>query len=77
MIRTNVSQTSEQLEMLNADLADGARSSYRQSYREIGEQHLVETDVLAQLRLNMARLEDLHGRMKFMLVEVSYLLKKS
>ncbi len=80
MFRTNSSQ-SEQLDIqtitTSATTVEGIRSSYRQTYREIGDQHVVETDVLAQLRANMAQLEDLHGRMKFMMVEVSYLLKKS
>ena len=59
------------------NLEQDLRSSYRQSYHEIADQHVVETDVIEQLRANMAQLEDLHGRMQFMMKEVSYLLKKN
>lgn len=36
-----------------------------------------ESDVLVQLKANLATLEDLHGRLHFMMGEISYLLKKS
>ena len=36
----------------------------------------VETDVLLQLKSNLAQLEDMHGRMKYMMGELSYLLVK-
>ena len=52
-------------------------SSFRQSYHEISDQHVVETDVVEQLRANMAQLEDLHGRLRYMMGEISYLLKRS
>ena len=58
-------------------LEQDTRSSFRQSYHEIADRHVVETDVIEQLRANMAQLEDLHGRMKFMMTEVGYLLKKN
>jgi hypothetical protein len=78
MIRTNSSQTIEQAQTAgsSARATEGYRS-YRASYSEIGQRHIAEVDVLEQLRANMAQLEDLHGRMKFMMAEVSYLLKKS
>jgi hypothetical protein len=52
-------------------------SSRRQSYHELGGQHVVELDVLEQLKLNLSQLEDLHLRMKFMMSEISYLLRKA
>lgn len=58
-------------------LEQDARSLFRQSYHEIADRHVVETDVIEQLRSNIAQLEDLHGRMKFMMTEVAYLLKKN
>ncbi len=58
-------------------LEQDARSLFRQSYHEIADRHVVETDVIEQLRANIAQLEDLHGRMKFMMAEVGYLLKKN
>lgn len=62
------------------NLEQGARSSFRQTYHEIADRHVVETnvtDVIEQLRANLAQLEDLQGRMKFMMSEVAYLLKKN
>ena len=58
-------------------LEQDARSLFRQSYHEIADRHVVETDVIEQLRANMAQLEDMHGRLKFMMAEVGYLLKKN
>jgi hypothetical protein len=60
-----------------ATLEQDARSLFRQSYHEIADRHVVETDVIEQLRSNIAQLEDLHGRLKFMMTEVAYLLKKN
>lgn len=47
-------------------------------YHEIaGENHLVRVDVLEQLKANMAQLEDLHGRLRYMMGEVGTLLKRT
>lgn len=51
--------------------------SYRQAYNEMTDQHVVEVDVLEQLKANLSQLEDLHQRMRFMMGELSYLLKKN
>jgi hypothetical protein len=56
---------------------DQGSSSFRQTYHEIADRHVVETDVVEQLRANIAQLEDLHARMRFMMAEVSYLMKKN
>lgn len=45
------------------------------SYHEMADQPVVEMDVLSQLDANMALLEDLHGRLSFMMREVRYMLK--
>lgn len=60
-------------------LEQDVRPSFRQQYHEITQQgrHVVEADVIEQLRSNIAQLEDMHGRMRFMMTELSYLLKKS
>lgn len=58
-------------------LEQDSRALFRQSYHEIADRHVVESDVIEQLRANIAQLEDLHGRMKFMMSEVAYLLKKN
>lgn len=47
------------------------------SYHEVTEQkHVVRTDVLEQLKANLSQLEDLHLRLKFMMGEVRYLIKR-
>lgn len=56
---------------------DQGSSSFRQAYHEIADRHVVETDVVEQLRSNIAQLEDLHARLRFMMAEVSYLMKKN
>ena len=66
-----------QIDNAATTLEQDARSLFRQTYHEIADRHVVETDVIEQLRANMAQLEDLHGRMKFMMTEVGYLLKKN
>jgi hypothetical protein len=45
------------------------RNSFRGSAAEV--------DVLLQLKANLAQLDDLHGRMRFLMSEISYLLKIS
>jgi hypothetical protein len=56
---------------------DVLSQAYRQSYHELLEKPVVEADVLSQLKSNLNQLEDLHGRLKLMMGEISYLLKKS
>jgi hypothetical protein len=51
-------------------------SSFHQVYHELAHDHVGATDVLVQLRSNLAQLEDLHARLKFMMGELSYLLKR-
>lgn len=51
-----------------------ASSSYRPTQSE-GASRAFETDVIVQLKSNLAQLEDLHARMHFMMSEVGYLLK--
>lgn len=69
--------TSASENMNEAAVKQEARPSFRQTYHEIADRHVVETDVIEQLRANISQLEDLHGRLKFMMAEVSYLLKKN
>ena len=37
---------------------------------------LPQTDVLVQLRSNLAQLEELHSRLRFVMSEISYLIKR-
>ena len=57
-------------------LAQQTSPVYRTPYREIPERAF-ETDALVQLKANISQLEDLHGRMKFMMSELSYLLRRA
>lgn len=55
-----------------------ARGPYREAaYSELGLKHNHQIDVIEQLRSNLDLLEDLHGRMKFMMNELSSLVKKT
>jgi hypothetical protein len=52
-------------------------SGFRSAYHELAESaHVVETDSLEQLKRNIASLEELHGRLKYMMSEISGLLKQ-
>lgn len=54
-----------------------SRGSLHRAYHEIANgHHVVETGALEQLRANIAQLEDLHGRLKFLMAEISGLVKR-
>ena len=54
-----------------------ARGPYREvAYSELGLKHNHKIDVIEQLRSNLDLLDDLHGRMKFMMNELQTLVKK-
>lgn len=76
MIPTLVSGPST-LDNAAKTLETDVRASFRQTYHEIADRHVVENDVIENLRANLAQLEDLHGRMRFMMTELAYLLKKT
>ncbi|MCM2281359.1 MAG: hypothetical protein NDI61_05870 [Bdellovibrionaceae bacterium] len=57
--------------------AFGGDIAYHEIANEITrESHLVRVDVIEQLRSNIAQLEDLHGRLQFMMREVHSLIGK-
>ena len=56
---------------------DASASVFPYTYHEItDDKHVVRLDVLEQLKNNIAQLEDLHGRMRFMMNEVRGLMKR-
>lgn len=63
-------------------IARVSAAAFPYSYHEISsDTHVVQSypvrlDVLEQLKANISQLEDLHGRMRFMMKEVRTLLKK-
>lgn len=51
---------------------------FRHAYHEIGgHHHVVETNGLEQLKANISQLDDLHGRLTFMMAELSSLIRKA
>lgn len=71
---TVASVTNENSATLDQDIRSG---SFRQTYHEIADRHVVEADVVEQLRANIAQLEDLHGRLRYAMSEIIYLIKKN
>lgn len=47
------------------------------AYHELAGLSSEPLDVLSQLKVNLSQIEDLHGRLNFMVTEVSELIKKS
>ena len=45
------------------------------SYHELADKPVVQSDVLMQLHANLEMLNDLQGRLSFLMREVRYLLK--
>ncbi len=45
------------------------------SYHELADQPMVETDLLSEFKTNLKLLEELQGRMSFVMTEVRYILK--
>lgn len=44
--------------------------------RETRQSDVKSSDVLVQLRSNLSQLEELHARLRFVMAEISYLLKR-
>ncbi len=78
MMTTNATQ--ETSAVLSAPMVDSQasvfRSGYSDSHLDLRETYAYESDVLIQLKANIAQLEDLHGRLKYMMAEIGYLIKK-
>lgn len=83
---TTIAKQLEQLEKLEqrAEQAlDGqtvtdnrASTEMLSAYNELDVRSDFRADVLVQLKANMAELEDLHSRLRYMMGEISYLMKK-
>ncbi len=69
-------QTSTPASAVSAPTMQSRLSTLQQTYHELNHPHAQEVDVLVQLRSNLAQLEDLHGRLRYMMGELSYLLKR-
>ena len=75
MVNTTTVTSSEKTAFKNE--TEAQPSSHRQSYHGLNEKRALEADVLVQLKSNLVQLEDLHHRLKFMMRELAYLLKKN
>ena len=73
MINSQNTQSVENLET-SLDRAQKDESIYTEV--SIGKHSPYEKDVLSQFRANLTQLEDLHGRMKFLMKEVSSVIHK-
>jgi hypothetical protein len=62
----------------SADAANNIETSAFQTraYHELLDNPHIELDGLQRLQENLARLEDLHGRLQFLMRDLSSLLKK-
>ena len=73
----NELRTQDTAETSSSTIARVNAAVFPYSYHEIAsDQHVVRLDVLEQLKSNIAQLEDMHGRMRFMMSEVRGLLKR-
>lgn len=69
-----VSAIAVQVNAVVGNDADARLSS--SSLLDLNDAPAIEVDVLEQLKTNMAQLEDLHARLRFVMSEISYLLKR-
>lgn len=53
--------------------AAGTSFQGQKSYHELADKPLVEVDLVEQLRSNISRLGELHGRLSYMMGEISQL----
>ncbi len=73
----NEMRSQENLDQTSSTFARVSASVFPYTYHEItDDKHVVRLDVLEQLKSNIAQLEDLHGRLRFMMGEVRGLLKR-
>lgn len=63
------------LEALSESVSESSEPKTHKSYHEMADVCVVEADALAQLHANLFMLEDLQGRLSFVMREVRYLMK--
>lgn len=71
--KTTMTQAATVASTLTGEQAE-VNSAFVQNFDRSRE---FESDVLVQLKANLAQLEDLHNRLKFAMSEISYLIKRS
>lgn len=70
MLNINSSQTKIAIEVESS-----AQPTYYSDV-EMPSQQTYEKDILSQFRANISQLEDLHGRLRFVMSEVAEVIKK-
>lgn len=78
VINMNKTQETEETTTVDSYLSSIVESHEpvtHKSYHEMADVPVVEVDVLSQLHANLAALEDLQGRLSFVMREVRYLMK--
>lgn len=78
IINMNKTQETEETTTVDSYLSSIVESQEpmtHKSYHEMADVPVVEVDVLSQLHANLAVLEDLQGRLSFVMREVRYLMK--
>ena len=78
VINMNKTQETEETTTVDSYLSSIAESHEpvtHKSYHEMADVPVVEVDALSQLHANLAALEDLQGRLSFVMREVRYLMK--
>ncbi|MDG0817789.1 hypothetical protein [Bdellovibrio svalbardensis] len=68
-------ETATSVESFLGALSESLEPMTHKSYHEMADVPVVEVDALAQLHANLAMLEDLQGRLSFVMKEVRYLMK--
>jgi len=77
MIQDLISARQNEATELSSQLAKVSSPEFPYTYHEISQgDHVLSTDVLEQLRRNLAQLEDLQGRLSFMMGELRSLIRK-
>lgn len=65
----------EDTAMLDSGAWNSENNMMVRSYHEMADQPLVETDLISDFKANLQLLEEMQGRMAFVMKEVRYVLK--
>ena len=68
-------ETTTSVDSYYGSLSESHEPVTHKSYHEMADVPVIEADVLSQLHANLAMLEDLQGRLSFVMREVRYLMK--
>jgi hypothetical protein len=73
---SNIKDTMEESSVFEGTVSSSMMDPVsHKSYHEMSDVPVVERDALSQLHANLAELENLQGRLSFLMKEVRYLMK--